>query len=210
MERVFLTGHIRHIFELPLVGLSAADRTTLEAFFATCRGRIQDDIAFVDLWDNLTYTCRLDLDELALQETARLWSSNLRLIEVSGFKILKTPVATFPASIPFQGYRMGRKYSTVIQNAQDDAEIRYEDYSSSIQKFGVGGDVLDDTQATDLLDCWEGVGGPYKAINFTDPQTLTYYPTVHFVETDLVHTLVTLNAAGGFISSIRATLEELK
>src|SRR3972149_8535944 len=86
LEREFRSGHIQHIYELPWAALLPADRTTLDAFLVTCRGRIQADIEFEDPRDSETITCRLDQDSLeASAPSAQYWTGSLRLIEIADF-----------------------------------------------------------------------------------------------------------------------------
>jgi hypothetical protein len=212
LERIFVNRHVQHIFEIPWAILSAAERTTLDSFFQSVRGQSLGDIAFTDPWDNVTYTCRMDSDEMSFDESSNgRWNSTIRLIEVAAFKALKTAVPVFPvftsgALVQFP-YRMNRFYRTVIQVQQDDSEKRFEDFAvaSGIQRWAVGGDALDNADATLLLNAWEGNCGPYRAMSFTEPETTAIYPTVHFTETECVHELV-----GPCQNAVRLTLEELK
>jgi len=211
MEREFRSGRVQHAWEIPWGVLTSTQRTTLDTFFQTCRGRILSDIAYVDPWDGLTYTCRLDLDALDMTAPSPVhWTGKLRLIEIADWKSLKSAVTTFPVTVPFQiPYKMGRQYRTVIEAAEDFTELRFEDLSTTIQRFGVGGDCLTDAQATDLLNCWEGNAGPWREFAFTEVETSTLYSHCHFVETQLTHTLVQPTTGGAMFHSIRATVETL-
>jgi hypothetical protein len=212
VERIFRNRHVQHIFEIPWRLLSSSERSTLDSFFQSVRGRILGDIDFVDPWDSVHYTCRLDTDELGLEEEqTNRWTSTLRLIEVSSFKALKTSVPVFPVfesgAVTQFPYRMTRTYRTVIERQEDDLEKRFEDYAiaSGIQRWTVGGEHLSNEDATLLLNSWEGNFGPYRSMSFTEPETTVVFPSVHFVETELVHEL-----AEPCVNSIRLTLEELK
>jgi hypothetical protein len=212
VERIFRNRHVQHVFEIPWKLLPSSDRSTLDAFFQSVRGRILGDIDFVDPWDSVHYTCRLDSDELSLEEEqANRWSSTLRIIEVSSFKTLKAAVPIFPvfasgAVVQFP-YSMNRSYRTVVERQEDDTEKRFEDYAvaTGIQKWTVGGERLSNEDATLLLNSWEGNFGPYRSMSFQEPETKVTYPSVHFVETELVHEL-----AQPCVNSILLTLEELK
>ena len=98
-------------------------------------------------------------------------------------------------------------YRTVIERQEDDTEKRFEDYAvaSGVQRWSVGGDRLSNEDATLLLNAFEGNFGPYRSMTFQEPETKVNYPTVHFVETELVHEL-----SEPCSNSIRLTLEELK
>lgn len=213
IERVLRNGHVQHAFEIPWRTLSKAERTTLDDFFKSCRGRYLNDIAFTDPWDSVSYTCRLDADELGLEEgEPTRWGSSIRLVEVASFKALKTPVTTFPAlstgAVVQLPYRMQRRFRTLIEAQQDDSEKRYEDFAdaSGLQRWAVGGDNLSDSEAAALLDAWEGNQGPYRAFtSFTEPETNTLYTSSHFVETQAEHALLQNNS-----NQVRLTLEELK
>ena len=102
-------------------------------------------------------------------------------------------------------YRMTRYYRTVVERQQDDSEKRFEDFAvaSGIQRWAVGGDRLDDTDAAVLINAWEGNGGPYRAMTFTEPERGLVY-NAHFVETELVHEMTEPCS-----NSVRLTLEEL-
>lgn len=212
LERIFRNRHVVHVFEIPWRLLPPSDRSTLDSFFQSVRGRILGDIDFVDPWDSVHYTCRLDTDELSFEEeSSGRWMSTLRLIEVSSFKPLKPAVPSF---LPFASgavvqfpYRMTRTYRTVVQSQEDDTEKRFEDYAvaSGVQRWTVGGDALSTSDATLLLNSWEGNIGPWGEFSFTEPETKVVYPKVHFVETELVHEL-----GEPCSNSIRLTLEELK
>jgi hypothetical protein len=213
VERIFRNRHIQHIFEIPWNTLSAAERTTLDSFFQSVRGRSLGDIDFTDPWDDTHYTCRLDSDEINLEEDLPShWSSTIRLIQVLGFNpIYKPPVTAFPifasGAVVQLPYRMNRFYRTVVQIQEDDTEKRFEDFAiaSGIQRWAVGGEALETTDATNLLNAWEGNAGPYRSMSFTEPETNTVYASVHFVETEVTHELISTCA-----SSLRLTLEELK
>jgi len=212
VERIFRNRHVQHVFEIPWRLLDSTQRTTLDTFFQSVRGRILGDIDFVDPWDSVHYTCRLDADELSLEEEqTNRWTSTLRLIEVSGFKTLKSSVPVFPSfqsgAVTTFPYRMSRSYRTVVERQEDDAEKRFEDYANAagVQQWTVGGERLSNSDATLLLSAWEGNFGPYRSMSFQEPETKTNYPTVHFVETELVHEL-----SEPCVNSIRLTLEELK
>jgi hypothetical protein len=211
MERTWVNRHIQHAWEIPWPVLTDANRTTLEAFMATCRGKYLGDIAYVDPWDGLTYTCRLDTDELLLSEILQgKWTGTLRLVEVASFKANKEAVDTFPATVPLQSYARGKRYRTIVQACAGDTEKRYEELQDAggIRRWMVGGGALTDAQATDLLDCWEGNGGPWAMFDFTDPSTSTLYQT-HFLEQELSHTLVCSRANGEKMHAITATVEWL-
>lgn len=211
LEREWRSRNVQHAWEFPWNVLIDADRATLNTFFLACRGRYLNDIAYVDPFDGVTYTCRLDQDQLLLSEVPLShWSGSVRLVEISSFKALKAAVATFPATVPFQALTHGRQYGTVIEPQEDGSELRYEDFGAAlgIQRWGVGGDALTDDQAEDLLDCWEGNGGPYYEFEFTDPVTSTVYDHCHFVETECVDTLV-LSNGDTMVHSIHLTVEEL-
>jgi hypothetical protein len=210
-QRVWLNRHIQHAFDIPWQALTPANRTALDAFFQSCRGRYASDISFTDPWDSVAYTCRLDSDELALEEAeAGKWNASIRLVEVSGFKTLKSPVATFPAlssgAVVELPYRMSRRYGTILQSQLDDAEKRYEGFNDAagLQRWAVGGQALSDDEAEDLLDCWEGNGGPYLDFSFTEPETNTGY-TVHFMESQIEHCLIEYNC-----NQVRTMVEELR
>ena len=212
VERIFRNRHIQHLFEIPWRLLTAAERSTLDTFFQSVRGRSLGDIDFVDPWDAVHYTCRMETDELDLEEeSAARWSSTIRLIEVASFKALKPAVPAFPAfasgAVTTFPYRMNRFYRTVVERQEDDTEKRFEDFAvaSGIQRWSVGGSALEDTDAANLLNAWEGNAGPYRAMSFTEPETHTAYPTVHFTEVECIHELV-----GPCQNAITLTLEELK
>jgi hypothetical protein len=212
-ERVLESGHIQHAFEIPWRALDRAERSALDDFFRSCRGRYLGDIVFTDPWDSVSYTCRLDMDELELEEAEPTrWGASIRLVEVADFKALKSPVTVFPAlatgAVVELPYRMRRSYRTVLERQRDGTERRYEDYQSSsgIQRWEVGGDNLSDLEAGALLDAWEGNQGPYRAFSsFTEPETGAVYTKTHFVETQVDHVLNAYNS-----NRIRLTLEELK
>jgi hypothetical protein len=211
-ERIFRNRHVQHIFEIPWRLLDSTERSTLDTFFQSVRGRILGDIDFIDPWDSIHYTCRLDTDESSLEEErTNRWTSTLRLIEVSSFKGLKTAVPVFPTfesgAVTQFPYRMTRTYRTVVERQEDDLEKRFEDYAvaSGIQRWTVGGERLSNEDATLLLNSWEGNCGPYRQFSFIEPETQVSYPSVHFVETELVHELTE-----PCVNSIRLTLEELK
>ena len=210
-ERIWINRHVQHIYDIPWPVLTDAHRILLETYYAGRRGMYAGDIAFVDPWDGLTYTCRFDQDELALQSSLPHFSGAIRLVEVSGFKAKKPAVASFPATVPFQAYSRSRRYSTVIGVAPNDFENRREDFGDvyGIQKWGVGGDALTDAQALDLLNCWEGNGGPWGEFGFMDPITSSVFGA-HFVEPQIEHTLICSRGSLGFLHSIRATVEELR
>jgi hypothetical protein len=211
-ERHWVNKQVQHIYEIPFAALTDANRLTLEAFFATCRGKYLGDIAFVDPWDGLTYTCRLDNDELVMQGGNPIYSGAIRLVEVASFKAVKAAVTTFPITVPFQlPYSKGNKYATVITATPSDAERRYEDLAdaSGIQYWGVGGDNLTNAQATDLLACWEGNGGPWGEFAFTEPADSGVY-NAHFVESQLNHVLVCIRSDTEKLHSIKTFVEELK
>ena len=138
------------------------------------------------------------------------WSATVRLIEVASFKALKAAVPAFPAfasgAVVQLPYRMTRQYRTVVERQQDDSEKRFEDFAvaSGIQRWSVGGDQLDDTNAAALINAWEGNAGPYRAMTFTEPERGLVY-NAHFVETELVHEMTEPCS-----NSVRLTLEELK
>lgn len=210
-QRIWLNRHIQHAFDIPWQALTPANRTTLDAFFQTCRGRYASDITFVDPWDSVSYTCRLDSDELAMEEVnSGNWNASIRLVEVSGFKALKDPVATFPelssGAVVELPYRMTRRFGTILQGQPDDAEKRYESFNDAagLQHWAVGGQALSDEEAADLLDCWEGNGGPYLDFSFTEPETNTEY-TAHFMESQIEHVLIEYNC-----NQVRTTVEELR
>jgi len=212
-ERVWRNGHVRHAFEIPWSLLSAANRTTLDTFFQAIRGRYLGDISYTDPWDSVVYTCRLDSDAIELAEASQgRWGATIRLVEVADFPANKTPVVTFPAlasgAVVQFPYRMARQYRTVVEAQEDDSEKRWEDLAiaSGIQRWAVGGDLLTDAEATTLLNCWEGNGGPWAEMtSFTEPETATLYTSTHFVETECVHELVDYNR-----NAVRLTVEELK
>lgn len=211
-ERMWLNNHIQHIFEFPFQVLTDVDVATLRALFVATRGRYLGDIAYTDIWDSVGYTCRLDSDSLSIQGGQPIWASTIRLIEVANFKALKPVVDTFPATVPFQlPAVIGHHYSTVIGAALNDTEKRYEDMADAngIRSWGVGGDVLTNDQAEDLLDCWEGNGGPYRGFAFDDPTDSNVY-NAHFVEQQLVHRMVDIRSDGEFVNSIRTVVEELR
>lgn len=211
-ERQWLNRHIQHIYDIPWMALTDANRLTLEAFFASCRGKYLGDIAFIDPWDGLTYTCRLDNDELVVSGGSPLFEGKIRLVEVSDFKAIKSAVTTFPDTVPFQlPYNRANKYVTVVTTALNDSEKRYEDFADAngIQFWGVGGDALTDAQATDLLDCWEGNGGPWAEFTFNEPADSMAF-NAHFADSELVHTLVAVRSDTEMLHSIRTIVEELK
>ena len=159
----------------------------------------------------LHYTCRMELDEQSFEEPVNTrWSATIRLIEVAGFKALKAAMPVFPAfasgAVVQLPYRMTRFYRTVVERQQDDSEKRFEDFAvaSGIQRWAVGGDRLDDTDAAVLINAWEGNGGPYRTMTFTEPERGLMY-NAHFVETELVHEMTEPCS-----NSVRLTLEELK
>jgi hypothetical protein len=212
VERIFRNRHVQHAFEIPWNTLTSAQRLVVDDFFVSVRGRILGDIDFQDPWDNVHYTCRMELDEQSLEEPVnKRWSATIRLIEVSAFKALKPAVPAFPTftsgAVVQLPYRMSRQYRTVVERQQDDSEKRFEDYAvaSGIQRWAVGGDVLDDTNAAALLNAWEGNAGPYRSMSFTEPERGIAYPTVHFLETELIHEMTQPCS-----NSVRLTLEELK
>src|SRR5262245_21526340 len=93
LERMSFNRHVQHSFEIPWQNLSPAERTTLDTFFQSVRGKSLGDIAFTDPWDSVTYTCRLGQDELNFEEvSARRWSATITLVEVSAFKAAKAAV----------------------------------------------------------------------------------------------------------------------
>lgn len=205
LERMWINRHVQHIFEIPWGTLTNTQRATLVTFFNTCRGRIQSDISFTDPFDSESYTCRLDNDilELAAVDVV-VWSAPIRLVEVSGWKALKAAVDPFPAAVPFQGYGYGIRYDTVIAGQADNHEHRYENYSSSIQRWRAGGGALTTSQAEDLCDAWEGNGGPYRQFSFTDPHNSATFDA-HFADTQLTCSSVALD-----VWSCITTVEELK
>jgi hypothetical protein len=212
IERIFVNRHVQHIFEIPWAMLSKAERTTLDSFFQSVRGRSLGDIDFIDPWDSVHYTCRMDSDEISFEEPSNArWNSTIRLIEVAAFKALKPAVPAFPTytsgAVVLFPYRMNRFYRTEIGIQQDDTEKRFEDFAvaSGIQRWAVGGDALDNTDAANLLNAWEGNAGPYRSMTFTEPETNTAYASVHFTETECVHEL-----PGPCQNAVRLTLEELK
>jgi len=153
------------------------------------------------------------MDELMLSEETpgRQWSGTVRLIEIADWKAGPQPVSVFPSTVPFQPpMGVGRVFNTAIVELPDGTEQRYEDFGSAtgVRQWTVGGDALTKAQANDLLECWEGNLGPWLQFEFTDPISQTKY-NAHFVETELVHTLVS-PGADGIISSIRLTVEESK
>ena len=218
-ERVWVNRHIQHAFEIPWNALLRSERTTEDAFMQAVRGRYLGDIAFTDTWDSRysfpAYTCRLDLDNLDMQEQdPTRWSGTLRLLEVANFKSLKSLVTAFPVlstgAVVQLPYQMSRRYNTVIGRTPNDTEKRYENFvdcadALGLQRWAVGGDVLSDTEAADLLDCWESNGGPYGSISFTEPETGTAFAGVHFVDPQITHTVNAYNS-----NAVRMTLEELK
>lgn len=206
IERTFVSGHIQHSYDIQFPALTKAQRTALDGFVVTCKGRYDNTIAFPDPWDAETVTCRLDQDTVEMVEVVPniCWSSNLTLIEVSGWQALKAAVAAFPVSVPYQQLGLGLHYRTQIESTDENAEKRYEDYPSSIRQWMVGGDALTDDQADDLLDCFEGNGGPWMEFTFTDPETSTAYAHCHFVETECTHTMLQPN-----VNSIRLTIEQV-
>jgi len=209
-ERTWINGHIQHIFDIPWNVLTGAQKILLENFFKSCRGKYLGNIAFVDPYDGVTYTCRLDNDDLVLSGWP-VYSGAIRLVEVTGFKVLKPPVDVFPLSIPFQlPYSQGRRYETIIGAVPSDYEKRYEEMANAygLQKWGVGGDALTDDQVEDLLSCWEGNGGPYRGFSFMDPLTEEYF-SAHFLEPQITHTIVDLISDTAKVHSIRTTIEEL-
>lgn len=206
LERIWVNRHVRHAFEFPWQALTPAQRTTLAAFMVTCRGRITADIDFTDPWDSVAYVCRLDSDELVLTAASPLhWSGSLRLIEVSGWEAIKAAVTAFPATVPFQSFASTHRYRTVIEAAEDDAEKRYEDFSAGIMRWTAGGSALTNAQADALIDAWEGNGGPWRAFSLTDPITSTAYPTCHFADIQIAHTMLMPG-----VNSVTAVVEELK
>lgn len=211
-ERHWVNRHVQHIYEIPWTVLTDTNRVILEAFFAACRGKYLGDIAFIDPWDGLTYTCRLDNDELLVQGGNPIYSGAIRLVEVANFKAVKAAVTTFPTTVPFQlPYSKGNKYATVITTVPNDTEMRYEDLAdaSGIQCWGVGGDNLTDAQATDLLACWEGNGGPWGEFAFAEPADSGIF-NAHFAEAQLNHVLVCIRSDTEMLHSIRTMVEELK
>lgn len=101
LERIWVNRHVQHAYDIHYPALLDADRTTLEAFFVTCRGKYLGDISFPDPWDGLNYTCRLDNDELLITIVLpSYWSTSVKLLEVSGFKAVKSPITSFPVGIP--------------------------------------------------------------------------------------------------------------
>lgn len=207
IERIFSSGHIQHVYEIPWTVIKESDREILEDFFVSCRGRYLNDIAFVDPWDSVSYTCRLDEDMLSLDSPLKYWTGSIRLVEISSWKALKSPVEEFPAIVPFQPLmNRQRSYRTVIEAAADGSEKRYEDFANAdgIQRWSVGGDALVDAQVQALLDCWEGNCGPYREFDFTDPVSEDEY-TAHFAENSITHTLICPG-----VHSIRSVIEELK
>lgn len=212
LERRFVSRRVQHAFEIPWELLSAANRTTLDTFLKAVRGRYLGDIAFVDPWDSVTYTCRLDSDEHELVEASQgRWGASIRLVEVADFKALKTAVNTFPAmssgAVTQFAYRMGRKYRTEIVAQEDFSERRYEDFAdvSGVQRWSVGGDVISNADAAALLNAWEGNGGPWHSFSFTEPETTTVYATSHFLDSVCTHTLNEYNS-----NSCRLVVEELR
>ena len=211
LERIWRNRHMQHVFEIPFSTLTPEQRLYLDDFFVSVRGRMLGNIDFVDPWDGVTYTCRMELDEQSFEEIENTrWSATIRFIEVASFKALKAPMPIFPAlasgaavQLP---YRMTRQYRTVVERQQDDSEKRFEDFAvaSGIQRWAVGGDRLDDTDAAVLINAWEGNGGPYRTMTFTEPERGLMY-NAHFVETELVHEMTEPCS-----NSVRLTLEELK
>lgn len=212
LERELVAGHVQHTFEIPWLYLSAGDRTTLAAWFVSCRGRITADIEFTDPYDSVVYTCRLDADQLDIMAPTPVpwhWTATIRLIECGDWKALKAAVDTFPPSVPAQPpYRTSRLYRTVIETAPDGTEKRFEDMASSVQRWSAGGDVLTSAQVGALLDCWEGNLGPWSAFAFTDAEAGAH-ASCHFADPTITHTIMTRNAAG-YVHSLRVTVEELK
>lgn len=209
VEREWRNRRIQHAWEIPWPVLISANRTILDNFFQSCRGRYLNDIAYVDPFDGLTYTCRLDNDDLLLSGTPiPHWSGTIRLLEIASFKSLKAPVSEFPATVPFQSAAVGRTYRTALEQQEDGSEKVYEDFGNAagIMRWAVGSDALTDDQAEDLLNCWEGNGGPYAEFSFTFESV--EYEHCHFVESQIVDTLAT--HGNGFIHGIHATVEELK
>jgi hypothetical protein len=212
VERIFRNRHVQHAFEIPWQTLTPEQRLALDDYFASNRGRMLGDIDFIDPWDGIHYTCRMELDEQSFEEPVnKRWSATIRLIEVSAFKALKPVVPAFPTftsgAVVQLPYRMNRFYRTVVERQQDDSEKRFEDFAVSlgIQRWAVGGDQLDDTNAAALLNAWEGNAGPYRSMSFTEPERGLAYPTVHFLETEVVHEL-----REPCSNSVRLTMEELK
>ena len=211
LERIFRNRHVVHVFEISWSTLSPEQRLVLDDFFRSVRGRSLGNIDFTDPFDGIHYTCRFDLDEQSLEEPiSKRWSGTIRLIEVAGFKALKPAVPVFPAftsgAVTQLPYRMSRQYRTVIEQQQDNSEKRFEDFAieSGIERWTVGGEQLDDTNAASLVNSWEGNNGPYRQMSFTEPERGLVY-NAHFVETELVHEM-----AGPCQNSCRLTLEELK
>lgn len=210
LERVWKNGHVQHIFEVPWDLLTAAERTTVDSFFQAVRGRILGDIVFVDPWDAVSYTCRFDQDSLDLIEEGHgRWGATIRLIEVADFKTNKSPVVTFPAlasgAVVQLPYRMSRRFQTVVEGQEDDSEKRWEEFpSTGIQRWAVGGDRISDAEATALLNCFEGNGGPWAPMAFTEPQTGGVFSETHFVETLAEHELVAFG-----VNRVRLTVEQL-
>lgn len=204
IQRIWWNRVVQHAWQFPWPALTDTQRIALEAFFATCRGRILGDIAYTCPFDSVEYTCRLDVDENIINNSPMpIYSGSLNLVECTAFKALKAPVNAFPA-VPFQAYSRANKYNTVVEAQQNSTELRYEDWNAPIKRWTVGGKALTLAQATTLLDAWEGNGGPFHQFTFTDPLGSTAYDA-HFVETEAVITFVTYG-----VFSLLLTVEELK
>lgn len=206
VERQFRSRRIQHAWEFQWSALTSAQRDTLEAFMVTARGRILSDIDYVDPHDGLTYRCRLDIDDMEVLEQLPHFSSTLRLVEIGNWKAIKSAVPTFPATVPFQPATLhGRRYRTIIEQQEDFGEERYEDWSTNVRRWSVGGDALTTAQVNALLDCWEGNCGPWRPFSFTEPFASAAFANCIFVETEAVHTMVVPG-----VHSLRLTVSELK
>ena len=207
IERTFVSGHIQHAFDLPFPALRASQSVTLSSFFNTCQGRYANNISYLDPFplEQALLTCRLDQDELEMTEIAPnlVWSSSLKLLEIANWQAIKAAVPVFPATtVPIQQLGEGFNYRTEIQATDDFAEHVYQDYGP-INRWSVGGDALTNAQALLLLLAWEGNCGPWMEMQLTDPVTAVVYNHVHFVETELIHTMI---APG--VNSIRLQVEQ--
>lgn len=205
-ERIWRNRHIQHIFDFSWPAMTEDNHKLLRTFFETCRGRIQADIAFIDPFDAVDYVCRLDADTMEwVQPDNSYWTGNLRLVEVSTWRGLKAAVDPFPASLPYQRFQYGERYSTLIQAQEDNSEKRYENYSSGILRWKVGGQALTTAQATTLCEAWEGNAGPWRMFHFTD----LMYPAVTYHSRFAENTISATCIAPG-IWSCETTVEESK